>query len=330
VGDRDENEMRAAEQVARLNGCEWRTEPLVRRLSAADVLDFVRMNEEPQEFLGSIVQYLLYRRIAADGIKVVLDGQGGDEALAGYAWFYYPIARDALQQLRLLPLLLWLRGLRQHANTGLRRLWRLAAHERHPRRAVRSAALPLLRRNIRRPGQNPTLAIAARCTTWPQRQQAAYFNLELPSLLRDADRNSMRWGIEARLPFMDYRLVELAHSADPLDLTHDGWSKYVSRSFATDDMIPSAVRWSRWKKGFYIDLAHLFPQIQALLREWAPAAELSADIIDWNAACAHLARPGVPVWPLFNVLALDLWATSAIRRDAPDSVVDILRGAEAR
>jgi hypothetical protein len=90
------------------------------------------------------------------------------------------------------------------------------------------------------------------------------------------------------------------------------------------------VRWSRWKKGFYIDLAHLFPQIQALLREWAPAAELSADIIDWNAACAHLARPGVPVWPLFNVLALDLWATSAIRRDAPDSVVDILRGAEAR
>ena len=73
--------------------------------------------------------------------------------------------------------------------------------------------------------------------------------LQLPHLLRYEDRNSMRHSIETRLPFLDYRLVELSLSL-PLDLKiKNGWTKYILRKFA-DGLLPNSIVWRKNKFGF--------------------------------------------------------------------------------
>jgi asparagine synthase (glutamine-hydrolysing) len=71
----------------------------------------------------------------------------------------------------------------------------------------------------------------------------------LPVLLRYADRNSMAHSTEARLPFLDYRLVE-AVSAMPMDeKMRNGWTKYVMRN-AMKGILPEKIRLRKDKMGF--------------------------------------------------------------------------------
>jgi len=51
----------------------------------------------------------------------------------------------------------------------------------------------------------------------------------VPQLLRYEDKNSMRWSIESRTPFLDYRFVELAGALDVRDKLRDGVSKWIFR-----------------------------------------------------------------------------------------------------
>jgi asparagine synthetase B (glutamine-hydrolysing) len=71
----------------------------------------------------------------------------------------------------------------------------------------------------------------------------------LPALLRYEDRNSMAFSLEARVPFLDYRLVEFCFSLPVTQRIHDGWTKWVLRQ-AMDSILPEQVRWRRSKLGF--------------------------------------------------------------------------------
>ena len=51
----------------------------------------------------------------------------------------------------------------------------------------------------------------------------------IPQLLRYEDKNSMRWSIESRVPFLDYRLVELAMSLPSSYKIREGTTKYILR-----------------------------------------------------------------------------------------------------
>jgi asparagine synthase (glutamine-hydrolysing) len=71
----------------------------------------------------------------------------------------------------------------------------------------------------------------------------------LPLYLRVEDRNSMANSVEARLPFLDYRLVSLAFSLAGEWKFRDGWNKYLVRE-ALRGIIAEPVRTRRDKMGF--------------------------------------------------------------------------------
>jgi asparagine synthase (glutamine-hydrolysing) len=71
----------------------------------------------------------------------------------------------------------------------------------------------------------------------------------LPLYLRIEDRNSMAHSIEARLPFLDYRLVTLMFTLDPEWKLRGQWNKYVLRQ-AMRGRIPELVRMRIDKMGF--------------------------------------------------------------------------------
>ncbi len=71
----------------------------------------------------------------------------------------------------------------------------------------------------------------------------------LPELLHYEDRNSMAHSLEARVPFLDYRLVELLFSLGASDLIRRGRTKDVLRR-ALGDLLPPVVRDRVDKLGF--------------------------------------------------------------------------------
>jgi asparagine synthase (glutamine-hydrolysing) len=71
----------------------------------------------------------------------------------------------------------------------------------------------------------------------------------LEKLLRFADRNSMAFSREIRLPFLSHNLVEYVFTL-PVELKlHEGWTKYVLRK-AMHGILPDEVAWRVDKKGF--------------------------------------------------------------------------------
>jgi asparagine synthase (glutamine-hydrolysing) len=79
----------------------------------------------------------------------------------------------------------------------------------------------------------------------------------LPLYLRIEDRNSMAHSVEARLPFMDYRLVSLVFRLAPEWKLRGPWNKYVLRE-AMRGGIPELVRTRADKMGFPVPAARWF------------------------------------------------------------------------
>jgi asparagine synthase (glutamine-hydrolysing) len=131
----------------------------------------------------------------------------------------------------------------------------------------------------------------------------------LPALLRYEDRNSMAFGIEARTPFLDVRLVEAAVALPATQLICDGWTKAILRE-AMKGLLPESVRLRRDKLGFATPETRWLGEIAPRIREWlAPPSYVSTllrrDVLrEWLAAPdAELAgRRG-----LWRLVSLELW-----------------------
>jgi asparagine synthase (glutamine-hydrolysing) len=77
------------------------------------------------------------------------------------------------------------------------------------------------------------------------------WKISLPSLLRYEDRNSMAFSVEARLPYLDHRVVEFIFSI-PFDyLIRKGWTKFVLRE-SMKGRIPDDIRLRKGKLGFTV------------------------------------------------------------------------------
>jgi asparagine synthase (glutamine-hydrolysing) len=73
--------------------------------------------------------------------------------------------------------------------------------------------------------------------------------LSFPPLLRYEERNSMAFSIEARVPFMDYKLVEFLHSIPSDYLIRNGFTKAILRDSLLDTL-PEEIRLRKSKLGF--------------------------------------------------------------------------------
>jgi asparagine synthase (glutamine-hydrolysing) len=225
--------------------------------------------EEPVGGSGVYAQYCVARLAHEHGIKVLLDGQGADEQLAGYRKFILVYLRQLAQSGHLL------RAARETmafaSSWELLATSRLAAGRRYFGRAGPDSG-PLW---VGRP--SPARPTALRLnTSLGQRLEADMTTFSLPLLLRYEDRNTMAFGVESRVPFVDHVFVEFL-SKLPADLRlSGGWTKRVLRD-ALADLLPPAVRFRKSKLGFST------PQTQWLvgpLRPWVDAMMTRPEHLD--------------------------------------------------
>jgi asparagine synthase (glutamine-hydrolysing) len=234
-----------------------------------DVFDLAaRMTWHQDEPFGStsiFAQWSVFAEARRIGVKVMLDGQGADEQLAGYhsAFNYYGAELVRTGQWRMLSRMM---------------LERKRWHGTSLRQQARHFALPLLPRSVLNrlrsryravaehnwldseafrdiPPDQSALDIAAKSVGLSAPRDIASLCMtlthasNLQMLLHWEDRSSMAHSIEARVPFLDHRLVEFSLGLGNQHKITGGDTKRVLRS-AMKGILPEAVRQRRDKLGF--------------------------------------------------------------------------------
>jgi asparagine synthase (glutamine-hydrolysing) len=227
--------------------------------SAEFIDDYERLLGHQEQPFGGPSVYAQYRVIGlarAAGVKVLLDGQGGDELFAGYHRYV------GLQLARLL-VSRRLGAARAALLTNGATAGRHALFEQALRTLPRTCAAQLLlwsstdARLLDRdfvgayPERLKRFLDETRGTrTLAQMLANDLTRHSLPRLLRYEDRNSMAFSLESRVPFADDpRLIEYVFGLPDAAKLGKGWSKHILRQ-AMAGLLPEAVRWRRRKLGF--------------------------------------------------------------------------------
>lgn len=200
------------------------------------------------------LEWTLMREARALGYKVIIDGQGADEVLAGYqcylqAW-QVELAQQGMLGILYAQLVGYLRNrrLRHAARRYLNPERRFGLRDSLAINKFRSYMATNLSDRLRDYGGDGLPA--------PGEVGALRFELalnlmrtSLPSNLYSGDRNSMAHGIECRYPFLDYALVDFATHLPDWAYLQNAWSKNILRR-ALPDLVPSEVLWRTDKVGF--------------------------------------------------------------------------------
>ena len=218
-----------------------------------DLPTIVAGQDEPFGSTSMVAQWYVMRAAKQAGLTVMLDGQGGDEVFGGYRAFVGFRLADLLAHGRVPSVVSELRAFSDVHSAGalLTSLARPFAPEALTR-AVRSrtrGAAPLLHPDLRgltAPVESDGSAFGERLR---RHQELLLTRRGLPELLRYEDRNSMAHSLEARVPFLDHRLVELAFSLPGGELIRGGRTKDVLRR-ALAGVLPASVAARRDKLGF--------------------------------------------------------------------------------
>lgn len=261
--------------------------------------------EQPFDSLSIFAQWCVMQAAQQDNIKVILDGQGADELLAGYGY-------DGL---------LWASLLRSGKTRQLGQEISQTLRQSPRRFPARLATMlyPALANRRTRQGSfwlapdfvtqshtpNALQQVEQRYSSPLKQMLFGLFQTRLPQLLRYEDRNSMAFSIEARVPFLDYRLVELVFGLPDDYLIHNGWSKWLLRE-SMAGILPETIRQRRDKMGF------VTPQEQWLGHELRPW--LQSIIADdgfqsrpwWDGKAIRQAYQSAPA-PVLGKLTSTLW-----------------------
>ncbi len=194
-------------------------------------------------------------QLASGHVKVLLVGQGGDELLAGYSYYFKSLLLDYFSRGKVLAMCREILATWQHhGNPFPADVLKASFRKRLPHWMKRtfsqgptSALGPLLQ------GVTPSSPRMQPLGVGHSRLNSHLWydtvNGILPTLLRYEDKIDMAFSIEGRVPFLDHRFAERAFSLGVKAKIRDGWSKVILRD-AMDSLLPHAIQWRRDKVGF--------------------------------------------------------------------------------
>ncbi|HWK89563.1 MAG TPA: asparagine synthase (glutamine-hydrolyzing) [Longimicrobium sp.] len=264
-----------ADQAARAMGVRRDLLPSPAALALDDLAEMVVAIESPNHMWGPVNQFMLLRHVGVDhGVRVLLNGQGGDEALSGYPWFMPGIerfvgARFGAAQGRALGDAYRARAV--FAPGQLAAMQRLYTHRGAWLASFdggAAAALGVAHAEVA--GWEPVRWFLDDAAEWPALRRGQLLRRELRHCLRHEDRLGMWHSIESRVPFADHTLVETYGDADPRFLYHDGWAKYPLRVLFPG--LHPGVRWDTRKAGYWENHSAL-PRLDLRARDAVRAAD---------------------------------------------------------
>jgi asparagine synthase (glutamine-hydrolysing) len=219
-----------------------------------DIQKLIYQQEEPFQSSSIYAQYKVYELAKQQGVKVILDGQGADETLAGYHkyihWFLQEMAKGGRQKAEAEAF--------AHNNIGVNWSWKNKLAARFPE----MAAVQLENKANKEILNDKFIANNYRKTNFNKKSifkpavgklnDLLYYNTMrngLEELLRYADRNSMAHGVEVRLPFLSHELVQFIFSLPSHYKMQNGFTKYILRE-SIKNVLPSSIVYRTDKIGY--------------------------------------------------------------------------------
>jgi len=231
--------------------------------------------EEPFISPTVFAQWKVMELARKEGVLVLLDGQGADEQLAGYLYYY----NHYLSQLYHHSYSEF-----QHEVSSFEEL-RGIQHALHPRNHTVKMRLGRIKRRffkeevLGKDHLSRQLLIST-------------MTFGLKELLRYADRNSMAHSVEVRLPFLDHKLVEFVFSLPDRFKLRNGWTKYILRE-SMKDLLPEKIAWRVGKVGYETPDSSWLSGVRGkgnsrLVSDWlndlgvANSSEITTSLSDWQ------------------------------------------------
>lgn len=241
------DERRFIEQIVRESNCSSHYVFPDEADFPAEAEDFIFQLDEPVAGTSPYAQWNVMRLARQNGVTVLLDGQGADESLGGYEVYfgflysnlfrsgnYATLLSEVLKNFRK-GVEISTRGLKYYltqkggnVRSSTSQYYSPEFLDSHKDRSVLSF----------RTTDNLNVKLFEDLTSYI-----------LPSLLRYEDRNAMRFSIESRTPFLDFRLVKMLFETEGIYKIHNGWSKWILRN-SMNGRLPDGITWRRDKKGF--------------------------------------------------------------------------------
>ena len=216
----------------------------------AEFQTFIQFQTEPVPNPGPYLQSKVFQ-LATKNVKVTLDGQGADEMLGGYKYFYGIYLKELILKGRFISFTKHLIGIAKNGDlaksiayllfyllpTGLRKyLFDLNAAE--------------VATNFKRLNYNQSNIIKDLYGHSTVHQSfLKHFKFKLAHLLKWDDLNAMKSSVESRTPFLDHHLVETTLSLSAEHLFSKGISKHILRE-SMKVYIPQGILNRKDKKGF--------------------------------------------------------------------------------
>jgi asparagine synthase (glutamine-hydrolysing) len=305
--DGDESEL--ARATARRAGVGWATvEPGAIRI-ASELEEMVRAMDEPFPSLSMFAQRQLMQRARDLGLKVMLDGQGGDEVFLGYP----RVANRAVGQYfaggRIFSAFHEWVGLSRNASQSLTKTLLNNVFFGFP-----TVVFYRNRNRIKKLVREEFLEqVRAEVVHDMYRRNQSLLDLQigeltrfcLPQLLRFEDRNSMAYGVEARVPLLSIDLVELALGLPLNWKVRNGWTKYALR-VAMNDKLPEEIVWCRYKRGFEVPQRRWVEAARPQIATWLDSLPPSFPIKGQGILASIDAGQGGEQW-LWRCLSVALW-----------------------
>ena len=231
--------------------------------------------EEPFGSASAYAQFKVFELAATNGTKVLLDGQGADETLAGYLryykWYWQELFRK--RKLRRSGELAAAKTVGIKENFGIQNMIAsyfpdfatIVLEKQYLLKAIRHEDLS--GDFVRQQSREAYYTVPSHFTL----NGILYFSTRthgLGELLRLADRNAMAHGREVRLPFLSHELVEFLFSLPAHYKIRNGWTKWILRE-SVKDKLPEDITWRKNKVGFEPPQREWMsdPRIQEAIRE---------------------------------------------------------------
>lgn len=221
--------------------------------------ELIWYHDEPYQSQSALLGYNVFKLAKSKGVIVLLNGQGADEYLGGYGQFTNARIIKMFRQLD------WMNLIREISDSGA------ITKYSYPfvLRTILSSMIPgpikdflLDNLSVKRVINNtidikklgaedriPNKVIPFDFNTVQNISKHVTFHSTLPKYLKWEDRNSMANSVEARVPFLDYRLFEFSLGLPDNYLDFKGETKRVLRS-GLKNILPEKIKNRPDKKGF--------------------------------------------------------------------------------
>ena len=213
--------------------------------------------EEPFQSTAMMAQYKVFEMARLHDVKVLLDGQGSDEILAGYTKYYHWYWQELLVS----------KGIKNSSrerksisDPGSDRGWdyrnyiaaffpKVTSEILNRRVLATQKNHPFIDKDYLQNNFDATFLFKPAVKELNDILHFNTFQMGLEELLRYADRNSMAHGVEVRLPFLNHQLVEFIFSLPSHFKIQNGFTKIILRK-SMESILPHEITWRKDKIGF--------------------------------------------------------------------------------